>query len=159
MGFIILLILVTLSIAGSAAFFSVYGLAQIFTGSFWPVVVMAGSLEAGKLIAASFCYRYWQKITFFLKTYLVTAIFVLMLITSAGIFGFLSSAYQQNILPLAEMERKVELLVQKVDGLEELKTEAIVRRQQLEDQKLKRLLLFLPIMRLKRKKSMNATVQ
>lgn len=128
MFFLVVLVLTTLSIAGSAAFFSIYGLAQIFTGSFWPVVVMASSLEAGKLVSASFLYRYWSKIGFLMKTYLFTAIFILMVITSAGIFGFLSAAYQQDILPLEEMEtqievyegRKTEIDQSKVDLLAEL---------------------------------------
>jgi len=110
MGFIIILILTTLSIAGSAAFFSIYGLAQIFAGSFWPVVVMASSLEAGKLVSASYVYRYWQQISFIMKSYLITAILILMLITSAGIFGFLSAAYQTDTLSLRDIESQIELL-------------------------------------------------
>jgi hypothetical protein len=135
MVFIAILILTTLSIAGSAAFFSVYGLAQIFTGSFWPVVVMASSLEAGKLVAASYAYRYWDKITFALKAYLISAILVLMLITSVGIFGFLSAAYQKDILPLAEMETKITLLDQKITDLERIRSEDQVQLQRLQDDK------------------------
>lgn len=135
MVFIGLLILVTLSIAGSAAFFSVYGLAAIFSGSFWPVVLMASSLEVGKLMAASYAYRYWNHISFALKTYLLSAILVLMLITSVGIFGFLSAAYQKDILPLAEMETKIELLDDKIVDLETLRNEERVQLQTLQDAK------------------------
>lgn len=134
MGFIILLILTTLSIAGSAAFFSIYGLAQIFAGSFWPVVVMASSLEAGKLVAASYVYRFWDRIGFLMKTYLITAILTLMLITSAGIFGFLSAAYQQDILPLEEMESRITLIDERKVEIEKLKQDEIVRRNQLNKQ-------------------------
>ena len=123
MFFITLLILTTLSIAGSAAFFSIYGLAQIFTGSFWPVVVMASSLEAGKLVAASYVYRYWKRIGFLMKTYLITAIFILMLITSAGIFGFLSSAYQQDVLPLEEMQTQIQMYDERKKEIDGLKIE------------------------------------
>ena len=127
MLFIALLILTTFSIAGSAAWFSIYGLANIFSGAFWPVVIMGSSLEAGKLIAASFLYRYYKKISFLMKIYLTLAIFVLMVITSAGIYGFLAAAYQQDVLPLEEMEAKVELLK---DEKEELQT----RKKAMDDQ-------------------------
>ena len=126
MGFIIILLLTTLSLAGSAAFFSIYGLAQIFAGSFWPVVVMASSLEAGKLVSASYVYRYWKQISFTMKTYLMSAILVLMLITSAGIFGFLSAAYQTDTLSLKEIESQVMLL-------EEEKAELRERKKQIDD--------------------------
>lgn len=133
MMFIALLMLVTLSIAGSAAFFSVYGMAQVFSGAFMPVVIMMSSLEAGKLIAASFAYRYWGHIGKSLKIYLLTAIFVLMVVTSAGIYGFLSAAYQKNILPLAEMEEKVVLLEEKATDLEKLRSQELQQRQRLFD--------------------------
>jgi hypothetical protein len=128
MGFIIILILTTLSIAGSAAYFSIYGLAHIFTGAFWPVVIMASSLEAGKLVAASYLYRYWDKIQFLMKVYLISAVMVLMLITSAGIFGYLSVGYQVDILPLEEMKTKVALLEQQTTEYEKLRSEEKLQR-------------------------------
>lgn len=134
MFFIFLLILTTLSIAGSAAFFSVYGLAQIFSGSFWPVVAMATSLEAGKLITASYAYRYWKKISLWMKFYLVAALIVLMVITSTGIFGFLSAAYQKDVLPLKTQEQQITLLEQEKIELEKLKQERIERKQQIDEQ-------------------------
>jgi TolA-binding protein len=134
MGFIITLILVTLSIAGSAAFFSIYGLANIFTGSFLAVVIMASSLEAGKLIAASFVYRYWSTISFMMKSYLISAVLVLMIITSAGVFGFLSAAYQQDTLPLKEMQSKIALFDERKKEIENLKQERITQRARLDTQ-------------------------
>ncbi len=122
MGFIILLSLITASIAGSAAFFSIYGLAKIFSGTFWAVVLMGSSLEAGKLIAASFLYRYWKRISMVLKVYLTVAVVVLMLITSMGIFGFLSQSYQTDSLPLKEIQVKI-------DGLKQEQTQLIARKQ------------------------------
>ena len=83
-----------LLIAGSAAAFSVYGLAKLFSGAFLSVVIMAGSLELGKLVTASFLYRYWKVINWFQKVYMTIATIVLVFITSAGIFGYLSNAYQ-----------------------------------------------------------------
>lgn len=107
MVFISILLLTVLLIAGSAAFFSVFGLAAIFSGSFVPVIIMAGSLEAGKLVAASFLYRYWKQLTFLMKTYLFGAIIILMFITSIGIFGFLSAAYQEDVLPLDALHAQI----------------------------------------------------
>ena len=82
-----------LLISSVAAFFSVTGIAQLFSGSFWSVVVMAGSLEFGKLVAASFIYRYWNLVNWLQKMYTVMAVVVLIGITSMGIFGFLSNSY------------------------------------------------------------------
>ena len=83
-----------LFIAGSAAAFSVYGLAKLFSGAFISVVIMASALELGKLVTASFLYRYWNMINWFQKVYMTIATIVLIFITSAGIFGYLSNAYQ-----------------------------------------------------------------
>lgn len=110
MPFIIVLMLATFAIAASAAYFSVYGLAHLFTGALIPVIIMGSSLEAGKLVAASFLYRYSKKIGLGMKAYLGAAVLVLMLITSMGIFGFLTAAYQSDTLPLAEMTQKIESL-------------------------------------------------
>ena len=110
MGFIVLLALTTTFIAGSAAFFSVYGLASTFSGTFWSVVLMGSSLEAGKLIAASYLYRYWHVTNFWLKTYLMAGVAALMLLTSTGIFGYLSSGYQTDVLPLKQIEQQVKVL-------------------------------------------------
>ena len=85
MVFIILLILSALTISATAGYFSIYGLAAIFTGSFWSIVIMGSSLEVGKLMAASYVYRFWDKINFLMKTYLISAIIVLMFITSVGL--------------------------------------------------------------------------
>lgn len=134
MFFIGLLALTTFAIAGSAAAFSVYGLANIFAGAFWSVVIMGASLEAGKLIAASFLYRYWDTLNFLMKTYLFSAIIVLMVITSMGIFGFLSAGYQQDTLPLKEMQAKVKLFDDRKAELEELKQERIKQRSRLDAQ-------------------------
>lgn len=85
-----------LLVAGSAAYFSVLGIATLFIGSYYQVMVMAGSLELGKLIATSYLYRYWKSTVWWLKTYLIIAVFILMGITSMGIFGYLTAAYQVN---------------------------------------------------------------
>lgn len=115
------------SIAGSAAYFSVYGLANTFHGTFWSVVIMGGSLEAGKLVAASYLYRFWTKTQFILKTYLMIGTLALMILTSTGIFGYLSTGYQTDALPLKQIEQQVKLL-------DEEKSRLIVRKQQIDTQ-------------------------
>lgn len=110
MFFIALLVAATTAIAFAAAYFSVYGLAYTFSGVFWSVVAMGASLEAGKLIAASYLYRYWHKTNVLLKSYLMLGVAALMLMTSVGIFGYLSSGYQQDVLPLKMKTEQVQLL-------------------------------------------------
>jgi len=92
----ILLGLLAFLLAGCAGFFSITGLSMLFAGAALPVIIMAGTLEFSKLVAASFLYQYWKKISFVLKTYLTTAVVILAIITSMGIYGFLSNAYQQT---------------------------------------------------------------
>jgi hypothetical protein len=83
-------------LASCAAFFSVKGIALLFAASFWSVGIMAGSLEIAKLVSASYLYRYWSSIHDLLKKYMLSATILLMCITSLGIFGFLSDAFQRN---------------------------------------------------------------
>jgi hypothetical protein len=83
-------------LASCAAFFSVKGIALLFAASFWSVAIMAGSLELAKLISASYLYRYWKETNKILKNYMLGAVILLMSITSLGIFGFLSDAFQRN---------------------------------------------------------------
>jgi hypothetical protein len=83
-------------LASCAAFFSVKGIALLFAASFWSVAIMAGSLELAKLISASYLYRYWKETNKILKNYMLGAVILLMGITSLGIFGFLSDAFQRN---------------------------------------------------------------
>lgn len=108
-----LLALSALLVAGSAAFFSVSGIAELFAGSFWPIVIMAGSLELGKLVAASFLHRYWDTASGLLKTYLTIGVVVLMGITSMGIFGFLTDAYEESASELQQEETQISSLQSK----------------------------------------------
>ena len=96
-----------LIIAGCAAFFSVTGLGVLFSGASTAVMIMAGSLEFAKLVAATYLKQKWDDIRGFNKWYLVTAVGVIMLITSAGIFGYLSNAFQQQNLKLGQIEREI----------------------------------------------------
>lgn len=94
--FTLLMFVVAVSIAGCAAFFSIKGIGLLFAGSFLSVVIMASTLEAGKLVAASFLYRKWNDLARWLKVYLTSAVLLLMGITSLGIFGFLTDAYEKT---------------------------------------------------------------
>jgi len=113
MLFGILTLITALAIAGVAAWFSIAGLMIFFGGMPLSVAIMAGTLEVGKLLTASWLYRYWNETSILLKTYLTTAVVVLMAITSAGIYGYLSKAASDvssdGAVAFAEVER--------VDGL------------------------------------------
>lgn len=99
-----------LSVSASAAFYSVYGLSNLFAGASTAVIIMAASLEFAKLIAASALYQYWGRINLFLKSYLSIAILVLIGITSAGIYGFLSGAYQETSVKGAIVASEISIL-------------------------------------------------
>jgi len=126
-----------LLIAGSAAAFSVYGLAKLFSGAFLSVVLMASSLELGKLVAASFLYRYWKFINWFQKVYMTFAVLVLIGITSAGIFGYLSNAYQGATLEFEKQSTELLTIEERIEQLDEdkvfLKEELSVAISELPD--------------------------
>ena len=94
--FPLVIALSALAVSGSAAFYSVYGLSKLFAGASFQVMIMAGSLEFAKLVIASLLYQYWDTINKALKVYLSIACFILIVITSGGIYGFLSGAYQST---------------------------------------------------------------
>lgn len=102
-----------LSVSISAAFYSVSGLSKLFAGASYEVMIMAGSLEVAKLVIASLLYRYWTSINKYLRAYLVVAAVVLVLITSMGIYGFLSAAYQDTYRGLEIKNNQTEFLTQK----------------------------------------------
>ena len=118
-----------LLIAGSAAFFSVYGLSKLFAGASLAVIIMAGSLEFGKLVAASFLYRYWDTLNVIHRIYMTIATVILILITSAGIFGFLSNAYQGATV---SFEKETTALLYKEDRLEQLQEDKVFLKEELE---------------------------
>jgi cell division protein FtsB len=103
-----------LIIAGCAAFFSITGLGVLFSGAVVSVMIMAGSLEFAKLVAATYLKQKWEEIKGFNKWYLVSAVAVLMLITSAGIFGYLSNAFQQQNLKLQQVDREIAVYSTKI---------------------------------------------
>lgn len=118
MLFILLLSLSALLVASTAAYFSVLGIATLFSGSYHEVVVMAGALEFGKLVATSYLYRYWNATNWLLKTYLIVAVVILMGITSMGIFGYLSAAYQVNSSNFAQITSRIALIEQSKESID-----------------------------------------
>ena len=130
-NFHIYLGIAALLIAGSAAFFSVFGLSKLFAGAALSVIIMAGSLEFGKLVTAAFLYRYWDKVNLFQKTYLMTAVITLVLITSAGIFGYLSNAYQGATVTF---EKQSNALIANEDRLDQLLEDKQFLKEELEIQ-------------------------
>jgi len=108
-----------LSVSASAAFYSVSGLSKLFAGASFEVIIMAGSLEAAKLVIASLLYQYWDTLNKLLRTYLSIAAVVLVLITSMGIYGFLSAAYQDTYQQLTITENKISFLENKAKFYED----------------------------------------
>ncbi len=132
MFFGILTLITALAIAGVAAWFSIAGLMAIFSAAALPIAVMAGTLEVGKLLTASWLYRYWNETSVLLKTYLCIAVAILMLITSMGIFGYLSKAHLDQASAsgdafaiverlegkIAREENKIDILEDRIAGLQ-----------------------------------------
>ncbi|MFM7742714.1 MAG: hypothetical protein ACKO8X_04385, partial [Verrucomicrobiota bacterium] len=121
-GFRLVLIASALFIAGCSAFFSVRGLGLLFVGSEVPVIVMAASLEVGKLVAASFLYRYWDRINGAMRFYLTLAVVLLIAITSLGNYGYLARAYektatqiQRNELEIATLGKEIADVQRRID--------------------------------------------
>jgi|TARA_R110001592_G_scaffold233105_1_gene490636 hypothetical protein len=113
--------LAALSVSGSAAFYSVYGLSKLFAGASLQVIIMAGSLEFAKLVVASLLYQYWDTINKVLRLYLSIATLILMLITSGGIYGFLSGAYQSTATQSELLDKSLAILQQKQNRFQENK--------------------------------------
>ena len=108
-----------LSVSASAAFYSVSGLSKLFAGAAFAVIVMAASLEVAKLVIASLLYQYRKTLPLLLKAYLSIACIVLILITSMGIYGFLSAAYQDTANKEGNIEARIELIETKRDNIKE----------------------------------------
>ena len=108
-----------LSVSASAAFYSVSGLSKLFAGATFEVIIMAGSLEVAKLVIASLLYQYWDTLNKILRTYLSIACIILVLITSMGIYGFLSAAYQETYQKLVVSENQIEFLENKAKFYED----------------------------------------
>jgi len=109
---IFLTLLSALLLSGIAAYYSIIGLAAIFTGAFWPIVFMGSVLEMSKLVTASWLYRNWKECPFLLKSYLTFSVVVLMIITSMGIFGFLSKAHIDSTMDAGANSVEIKTILQ-----------------------------------------------
>jgi hypothetical protein len=115
--FLFIIAFAALSVSASAVFYSVSGLSKLFAGASFEVIIMATSLEVAKLVIASLLYQYWNTLNKWLKLYLSIAALVLVFITSMGIYGFLSAAYQATASEMSVVDNKVKFLTQKKDFL------------------------------------------
>jgi hypothetical protein len=109
---IYLTLLSALLLSGIAAYYSIIGLAAIFTGAFWPIVFMGLVLEMSKLVTTSWLYRNWKTCPLLLKSYLTFSVIVLMIITSMGIFGFLSKAHIDSTMDAGANTVEIKTLLQ-----------------------------------------------
>jgi hypothetical protein len=114
MVFAILLALAGLTLSAVAIYYSVIGLTAVFAAAFWPVVVMGTTLELSKLVAASWLKAYWTEIPRAMKFYMSTAVVVLMVITSMGIFGFLSKAHLDQNIVSGDVQSKIAIYDEKI---------------------------------------------
>ena len=111
--------LAAIFLSGVAAYYSIIGLTLIFTGSFYAILTMGVALEFSKLVATSWLYRNWQSTAFLMKTYMLGAILILMLITSMGIFGFLSRSHLENsALSSNTVDNRIALLDSRIESRE-----------------------------------------
>ena len=108
-----------LTVSASAAFYSVSGLSKLFAGAAFAVIIMAASLEVAKLVIASLLYQYRENLPRLLKYYLSIACFILILITSMGIYGFLSAAYQETAAKAGNIDSQIVLIETKRDNIKE----------------------------------------
>lgn len=120
-----------LAVSATAAFYSVTGLGDLFAGASVAVIIMASTLEFSKLIIASVLYRYWNLLKIYLKVYLAVALFVLVVITSTGIYGFLSSAYQQTSNKVGIVDEQLNQVEVKKKGLDTKFQILLAQKQQI----------------------------
>ena len=114
MIFAAILLGTALAISGIAGYFSIMGLTYIFSASPTPILIMGAALEVGKLVTASYVYRQWNKINTLMKTYFITSVVVLSLLTSMGIFGFLSKAHSDQNLVSGDVLAKISIYDEKI---------------------------------------------
>jgi hypothetical protein len=127
--FPLIIALSALSVSASAAVYSVTGLSMLFAGASTAVIIMAASLELAKLVIATLLYQYWSKLNKILRTYLTIAAAVLILITSAGIYGYLSSAYQKTADQTSIIDSRVASLETKKKLFEETRDNILKEKQ------------------------------
>ena len=117
-----LIAVTALAISGSAATFSVIGLSKLFAGASLAVIIMTGTLEASKLVVASLLHQYWSDLNRLLKTYLTLAVVVLIMITSMGIYGYLSAAYQETANKEGITQKELAIYDSKIENYKKQKS-------------------------------------
>lgn len=118
------LLLTALTLSTVSAYYSIVGLAAIFAASFWPVLILATTLEVGKLVLVSWLYRNWGQTPWPIRTYLTGAVIILMLITSLGIFGFLSQAHSQDQVQITQTQLQISQLNSQIQARDQQLSEA-----------------------------------
>ena len=129
--FPVLIALSALAVSASAAYYSVFGLSKLFAGASTEVIIMAASLEAAKLVVASLLYRYWNDLSKLIKTYLTVACIVLIGITSMGIYGFLSGAFQETATQSKFLDQQVLIIEKKQEAFIDTKNSLVLEKEQL----------------------------
>jgi hypothetical protein len=114
MWFGILTLLTALILSVSAAVYSILGLTAIFAAAFWPIVILGGSLEFGKIVTTLWLHKYWKQAQLQYKIYLCSAVAILMLLTSMGVFGFLSKAHLDQEVPAGDIQAQVQIFDDKI---------------------------------------------
>ena len=125
-----LLLLTGLTISAVAIYYSVVGLTAIFSAAVIPIIIMGSALEVGKLVCASWLKENWERAPVYMKSYMITAVMILMLITSMGIFGFLSKAHNDQNLVSGDVQSKIAIYDEKIKTEKE-NIEAKAIRQEL----------------------------
>jgi len=125
----LLIVLAAIGLAGSAAYFSITGLSKLFGGAAMEVIIMASFIEFGKLVTTAALHRYWKQTKWWMKSVLTAMVLAVMMITSMGIYGFLSDAYATTSVELEKIEGKIQLIEKQqdqkkvqIEGIEEIKT-------------------------------------
>jgi hypothetical protein len=114
MWFGILTLLTALILSVSAAVYSILGLTAIFAAAFWPIVILGSSLEFGKIVTTLWLHKYWKQAQLQYKIYLCSAVAILMLLTSMGVFGFLSKAHLDQEVPAGDIQAQVQIFDDKI---------------------------------------------
>ena len=129
-----LMLLCALALSGVAAFYAIFGLVAIFAAAPIPIIIMGSLLETSKLVVASWLYRNWKLAPGLMKTYLTTALIILMFLTSMGIFGFLSKAHIEQGVPTGDIAASVTLIEEKIKTEREIINDARKALNQLDAQ-------------------------
>jgi hypothetical protein len=127
---------VALSLSAIAAWYSIVGLTAIFAAAVVPIIIMGGALEVAKITATVWLHQYWDRARWLMKLYLVSAVIILMIITSMGIFGFLSRAHIEQSAPIGDSQAQIEIIDERIaieqEVIEQYRRDLTILNQQIE---------------------------